>query len=138
MPDPAKSCDGLDSIFIAHIYKGDPDAWALTAAISGAHTLGGASVENSGFSGTWSDAINQGKFNNDYYKSILHKAWAPELNLGGNPNKNQWKRVDLGTSASHKEMMLDTDMCLAYDNNIAYSNCIRNRGQNCDSFLPGS
>ena len=132
MPNPANSCNGLFDIFVTHIYKGDPDAWALTAAISGAHTLGGAQIKNSGFEGTWSDAENQGKFNNDYYKSILHKGWGPELSVGGNPDINQWKRVDEGASASHKEFMLDTDMCLAYDNNIEYANCLRNRDRSAN------
>jgi hypothetical protein len=30
----------------------------MIAAISGAHTLGEASITNSGFSGLWSDGIN--------------------------------------------------------------------------------
>jgi len=30
----------------------------MIAAISGAHTLGGASIMHSGFSGLWSDGIN--------------------------------------------------------------------------------
>jgi hypothetical protein len=101
MPDPTESCDGLTKIFIEHIYTGWPDAWALTAAISGAHTLGSASAENSGFVGTWSDALNQGKFNNNYYKSILHKGWSPLLDVGGKKGRNQWQRVDRGTNPKH-------------------------------------
>lgn len=90
MPDPEKSCNGLSDIFVDHIYRGEDDAWALTAAISGAHTLGDASIANSGYSGSWSDAENQRKFNNNYYHSILQKGWSPLLSVGGNPAKNQW------------------------------------------------
>jgi hypothetical protein len=50
----------------------------MTAAISGAHTVGGARLENSGYNGYWSDVENQGLFNNDYFRSIVLKGWAPE------------------------------------------------------------
>lgn len=62
MPDPEKGCfgkdghDGLKQIFVDNIYKGRKDAWTLTAAISGAHTVGGASKVNSGYNGHWSSA----------------------------------------------------------------------------------
>lgn len=89
----------------------------MTAAISGAHTLGQARISNSGFNGHWSDQINQGKFNNDYYKSLLLKGWSPELSINGNTNKNQWKRIDDHVEENgHHELMLNSDMCLAYKN----------------------
>jgi hypothetical protein len=47
----------------------------MTAAISGAHTLGSATIANSGYNGFWSDVNNSGIFNNDYYKAILLKGW---------------------------------------------------------------
>lgn len=78
MPNPTDGCGGtlgLKNIFVDHIYKGsdtqNSNAWKQTAAISGAHTLGKATIANSGFNGFWSDLSNSGKFNNDYYKSIL-------------------------------------------------------------------
>lgn len=86
----------------------------MTAAISGAHTLGSASIENSGYNGFWSDINNSGIFNNDYYKAILFKGWGQELAVDGNRNKNQFKRIGRGSNGRHKEMMLTTDMCLAY------------------------
>lgn len=48
MPNPEHGChgkdgkDGLEQIFVDNIYKGRADAWTMTAAISGAHTVGGA------------------------------------------------------------------------------------------------
>jgi hypothetical protein len=51
------------------------EAWGLTAAISGAHTLGKAQVKNSGYNGWWSDAKNSMKFNNNYYSSLVFKGW---------------------------------------------------------------
>ena len=49
MPDPENSCGqdtgstaGLKQIFVENIFAERSDAWALTAAIMGAHTLGSA------------------------------------------------------------------------------------------------
>ena len=75
MPNPTNGCPGLEDVFIDHVYKDRSNAWTLTAAISGAHTLGSARISTSGFNGFWSDTTNQGKFNNDYYKSIILKGW---------------------------------------------------------------
>ena len=58
------------------------------AAISGAHTVGKVSLENSGYEGFWSKAEEQGKFNNDYYKSVLQAGWGPDLSVNGNDEKN--------------------------------------------------
>lgn len=120
MPNPELGCDGLKDIFIDHIYAAQGDmAWNLTAAISGAHTLGSASIENSGYNGFWDHPRESGIFNNAYYKSILLKGWYQELAVGGNPDKNQFKRIDAEIDDDHKEMMLSTDMCLAFDANQA-------------------
>lgn len=102
MPNPENGClgdannDGLLQIFVENIYgvKSSQDAWGLTAAIMGAHTVGMASLGNSGYDGHWSDANNQGLFNNDYYRSLLAKGWGPETSVDGNNAKNQWKIVD--------------------------------------------
>jgi len=96
MPDANVGCSHLEHIFVNHVYagNGDNNAWAMTAAISGAHTLGSAKTANSGFNGHWSTASEQGKFNNDYYKSLILKGWGPELAINGNSNKDQWKRID--------------------------------------------
>ena len=97
---------------------GMPRGWYLTAALSGAHTLGRAMPGNSGYFGWWSHHAEQQVFNNDYYKSLLFKGWRPQLAAFGNPSKNLWLRADdLGDRAdvlAHPEMMLDTDLCLAY------------------------
>ena len=118
MPDPVLGCDGLDTIFIQQLYKCQPNNWELTAAISGAHTLGQAKIENSGFNGWWSSPNQQGIFNNNYFRSILTKGWSAELAVNGVPGMNQWQRTDGGASSTHKEMMFDTDMCLAYRHSV--------------------
>ena len=67
----------------------------MTAAISGAHTIGSAKLENSGYNGFWSDAKSSGIFNNDYYMSAIAKGWGPERAVNGNPDKNQWKITEI-------------------------------------------
>ena len=124
MPNPELGCDGLKSIFIDHVYKASSTPWILTAAISGAHTLGSAKLANSGYNGFWSNAENAHLFNNDYYISMVAKGWGPELAVGGNKGKTQWKRIDKGTNPKQKEQMLNTDMCLVWENNKALVDCI--------------
>lgn len=61
MPDAENGCDDLKTVFIDHIYskfRNERYRWKLTAAISGAHTIGKVNQENSGFVGTWSDETN--------------------------------------------------------------------------------
>jgi hypothetical protein len=130
MADPEEGCDGLSSIFIDHIYSGqDGKEWEFTAAISGGHTVGSASIEYSGYDGWWGSAVQGGIFNNDYFKSILLKGWYQEKSVDGDSSKNQFRRIDQGRNNGHKEKMLSTDMCLAYDANPDANNC----GNNCNS-----
>lgn len=137
MPNPELGCAGLKSIFHDHIYNHTGMPWTMTAAISGAHTIGSAKLNNSGYSGFWSDEKSQGFFNNDYYKSVLATGWAPDLAVNGDPGKNQWKRVDQKREESHIEMMLTTDLCMAFRNNPGYVECMRvkkgtkNKGKVC-------
>lgn len=130
MPNPEHACegkgpgkDGLKQIFVDNIYRDAEFPWTMTAAISGAHTVGSAKVEMSGYDGFWSDAVNSGIFNNDYYKSAIMKGWGPERAVNGNQEKNQWKLVDRGQDQEHKQLMLTTDMCLAYKNNVEKFHC---------------
>jgi len=80
-------------------------------------------------------------FDNVYYKNLLVKGWGPKLAVNGTEEKNQWKRIDKGVENAkypgHIEMMLNTDMCLAYDNNVEHSECMdRTGGDNraCKKF----
>lgn len=150
MPNPENGCsgthvrgeEGLEQIFNENIYYGSGAPWSYTAAISGTHTLGQAKPENSGYEGFWSDVHNQGWFNADYFRSIILKGWGPENNMKGtdgkeNEKKNQWQRVDNGRfdrkakkGTYHKEMMLTTDLCMAYKSNGGYDECMIRRRNN--------
>ena len=67
MPNPEHGChgrldedgnqlDGLQQIFVDHIFKDAEYPWTYVAAISGAHTVGSAKKENSGYDGFWASA----------------------------------------------------------------------------------
>lgn len=131
MPDPENGCQGLEDIFVDHIYADTGMPWTMTAAISGTHTLGSAKVKNSGYDGWWSDIENQGLFNNDYYRSMLVKGWTQELRVIDGKTKDQWVRSDMkgplerpDLNAKHKEIMLTTDLCMVYRNNPKFDDCM--------------
>jgi len=112
LPNPENSCTAVKETFVDSLGLN----WEQAAALSGVHTLGRAQINNSGYNGWWSDAENSRRFNNNYFTSIVLKGWAPETSIDGNPNKNQWQRVDSGVDEATlgKEMMLNTDMCLYF------------------------
>lgn len=130
MPNPEHSCLGDDAageknslkhVFIDHVYKGRADAWAMVAAISGAHTVGRANMGNSGYDGHWARASMTGKFDNDYYRSIIIDGWGPEEveDPPGSDKKTgkwQWRITNRKFRAdpAHPVMMLNSDMCMAY------------------------
>lgn len=89
MPDPENSCDDVSKVFFKHMFKYEGRSKKrLTAAIMGAHTIGSAKVENSGYKGTWSAPGNEGVFDNDYYKQLLIRGWGPDLAVNGNTGRN--------------------------------------------------
>jgi len=73
---------------VDNIFGKRKDGWSLTAAISGVHSVGSAKKQFSGYEGHWSDAAQQGKFNNNYYHSVLLSGWGPERAVNGNKKKN--------------------------------------------------
>ena len=46
---------------------------------------------------------------------MLFRGWGPELAMDNDAHKNQWKLVDMGAGSVHKEFMLNTDLCLAFN-----------------------
>lgn len=129
MPDPERGFDDLQEIFFDHIFKYENGKVKKrhTAAIMGAHTLGSAKVENSGYKGQWSSVGSEGTFDNDYYRQMLTRGWGPERAVEGNEERNQWKIVDSGEAGG---MMLNTDLALAYDNNSEHQKCMKENNNN--------
>mmetsp|Transcript_45869 Transcript_45869/g.91010 ORF Transcript_45869/g.91010 Transcript_45869/m.91010 type:complete len:439 (-) Transcript_45869:228-1544(-) len=111
LPNPESGCSAVRATFVEAMGLN----WAQSAALMGVHTLGRASLANSGYEGWWSDAESSRRFNNNYFWSILNKGWMPEV-VAENYNKNQWVRSDVGRDINvhGKEMMLNTDLCLAF------------------------
>jgi len=111
LPDAEDSCDAVERTFVDRMRL----SWEESAALMGVHTLGRSEIHNSGYNGFWSDAKNNRRFNNNYFISLLNKGWRPER-VNGNKNKNQWFRSDIGADEASlgKEMMLNTDLCLAF------------------------
>jgi len=91
----------------------------------GAHSIGSARVENSGYKGSWS--TSEGVFDNDYYRQMLTRGWGPDRAVEGNKDRNQWKTVDHGPPGI---MMLNSDLCLAYDNNSLHQACMEKHNFN--------
>jgi hypothetical protein len=121
LPNPFDGCVANEVTFLA------PDAfgmtWRQTAALMGVHTIGKATLQNSGYNGWWQDEQNVARFNNNYYISIVNHGWGPAVESSG---KSQWNREDSNSDSGHlhPEMMLNTDMCLVYRDVFAESsNC---------------
>ena len=68
-----KSCSEVERVFV----KSMGLDWKGAAALSGVHTLGSASVQNSGYDGAWLDPENSRRFDNAYYVAILAGGWVP-------------------------------------------------------------
>lgn len=124
MPDPENGLDDVKEIFFDHMFKYEKGSTKkrFTAAIMGAHTLGSAKVENSGYKGSWSGEGSEGVFDNDYYKQMLTRGWGPDLAVDGVEDRNQWKTVDSGPAGG---LMLNSDLALAYDNNEKHQKCMK-------------
>eukprot|EP00931_Biecheleriopsis_adriatica_P015182 TRINITY_DN11755_c0_g1_i1.p1 TRINITY_DN11755_c0_g1~~TRINITY_DN11755_c0_g1_i1.p1 ORF type:complete len:995 (-),score=146.79 TRINITY_DN11755_c0_g1_i1:47-2974(-) len=131
LPDPEVGCSATEKVFLRHLDL----SWEESAALMGVHTLGRAHRQNSGYHGWWSDPGNSRKFNNNYYVSLLSKAWGARVVEEG---KHQWDRVDTGAQgheSSGNEMMLNTDLCLAFSD-VAAADAVKNNQCSCTWIMP--
>jgi len=122
LPNPAHSCAAVDDVFVQKMGL----TWTLSAALMGVHTLGRAALENSGFDGWWTTPDRARRFGNGYFINMYAAGWCQEVNVnqcsdeaeaGGECHKkHQWKRCDVEhvELGQGHEMMLDSDLCLAY------------------------
>mmetsp|Transcript_11814 Transcript_11814/g.27533 ORF Transcript_11814/g.27533 Transcript_11814/m.27533 type:complete len:741 (+) Transcript_11814:74-2296(+) len=115
MPDPMKGCVENDRVFVKNIGL----SHRHTAAILGVHSLGRMRLENSGFgNGGWEGNPDTKRLDTTYYMSMLRNGWVRETTSKG---KVQWARSDDGRPRGpEKEIMLDSDLCLAYDELVMY------------------
>merc|ERR1719482_2413758 len=110
MPDAEKGCTAVKQNLLTPLNL----TWSQAAALMGGHTIGGASLGNSGYTGRWKEANATRLFDNGYFTSLVLKGWSPVKGVMGNSLKNAWRRADIGADETNKgyEMMLDSDMCL--------------------------
>lgn len=112
LPNPDNSCNDVERVFVNNMGL----TWRAATALMAVHSIGAASVNNSGFDGFWDTLEHSATFNNHYFVNLLATSWCPEqVEATG---KWQWRRceqVEEDQSDDVKnQMMLNTDMCLAY------------------------
>ena len=87
LPNPENGCDDVEKVFVNNLGLTRSQA----AALMGVHTIGKASLQNSGYSGWWQDEQNVARFNNNYYISIVNHEWGSSALSSG---KALWIRED--------------------------------------------
>jgi len=108
LPNPTHACDAVEEVFIERMGLSPEQATALM----GVHTLGRALPENSGYDGFWVSQQHAIEFSHHYYRAVIAIGWRPATTSQG---KTQWVRGDVNPGHPLSgEMMLNTDMCLAY------------------------
>jgi len=130
MPNPELGCSENDRVFVKNMGLSPRE----TAAIMGVHSLGRCRYENSGFDGGWEASLDTKILDTTYYKSMISNGWIREMTP--EPfSKTQWRRADGGANSYKKgsgftgpgylnlwkEIMLDTDLCLAYSELTEYN-----------------
>jgi len=65
---------------------------------------------------------------------MLTRGWGPQRSVNDDPGRNQWMTVDSGAPGG---LMLNSDLCLAYDNNSEHQECMKkenNNNRKCKKF----
>ena len=78
-----------------------------SVALMGAHTLGRATAQNSGFNGPW--VANQNSLDNIYYRDLVNRGW---VQRPSGPDNVQWQRTGRG---GPRTIMLNVDVALFKD-----------------------
>lgn len=99
-----QGCSETEDVFIRRMGM----TWENAVAIMGGHTLGHGNARNSGHQGTWSDsALAATVFDKKYYEQIFMNNWR----RSGQGRSQDWRT----SNAADDRMLLNTDVCLAYD-----------------------
>merc|ERR1711865_315013 len=99
LPDAAQGAQHLRDVFHRMGFNDQE-----IVALSGAHTLGSCHISRSGFDGPWTS--NPLKFDNAYFKHLLHQEWTPRTWDGP---------LQFQDDAGLGLMMLPTDVALKTD-----------------------
>mmetsp|Transcript_43603 Transcript_43603/g.100513 ORF Transcript_43603/g.100513 Transcript_43603/m.100513 type:complete len:759 (-) Transcript_43603:55-2331(-) len=125
MPDPEQGCIENSRVFVHNMGL----SFEETVAMLGVHSLGRCRLENSGFEGAWEGAPDIKVLDTTYYRSMIANGWRREKTPA---NRTQWRRSDEDApEASDRrihEIMLDTDLCLTFDEYIQYHDAMDPNG----------
>lgn len=112
LPIPSR-CQQVDLVFRSRMGL----SWRDAVALLGAHTLGRGDRAFSGHEGTWKVSNSAAQvFDKGYFTELLNNDWRMR-NLGGPANGGPPQDFTTGSAADNitGRMMLNTDICLAYD-----------------------
>jgi len=128
----AQGCDQVEKTFITQMGLD----WRDAVALLGAHTLGFGSTSFSGHDGMWVDEEQETiTFDKRYYEEILRRAWrlrdpenntpTEDLSIHLGAPKQDWTWA--GPNDGNPRMMLNADICLAFDIDSGIDCCTRIR-----------
>lgn len=88
-------------------------------ALIGAHVLGRANLNNSGYDGPW--VKRNDEFTNAYFVDLLHKPWIKQKeDVEPFGERTTWRRFADGRMFFEEEIMLQTDVDLAFQTTGGY------------------
>mmetsp|Transcript_55061 Transcript_55061/g.101928 ORF Transcript_55061/g.101928 Transcript_55061/m.101928 type:complete len:488 (-) Transcript_55061:26-1489(-) len=116
LPNPEGGKHAMEECFIDRLGL----TWAEAAAIMGGHVA--ARARHNGDAGWWAAPRHANVFDNSYFVAMLTHGWRLELPPHGITVEvdRRWSRSDV---ANEDQLMLGTDLCLAYDINHNNSHC---------------
>lgn len=97
-------CSQTEDVFLNRMGM----TWEDAVALMGAHTLGHGNEDNSGHQGTWAPTTGEATvFDKKYYEQLFMNNWR----MSGEGRDQDWRT---GNNWNDR-MMLNTDVCLAYN-----------------------
>ena len=108
LPSHQLGLDHVRDVFTKRMGFSDDEIVALM----GAHTIGRGHVQHSGFDMAWDSTMMT--FDNQYYQEILNGEWA-RARVKANDLHNWVDPRFANTLTGNRNMMLNTDMALAFD-----------------------
>jgi len=93
-------------------------------ALMGAHSLGSAEIQNSGFQGNQIPKNTQ--FSNAYYKLTLRRTWQLNSTLGVNQEGWQSTKGNLIRFDTDVELLIDPSTCTEFGGSLGMGNCQTN------------
>jgi catalase (peroxidase I) len=127
-PTRAMPSPNLNTAEVLHFFSNEFGFGAEeVVALMGAHTIGEAIVENSGFDGKWVN--NNERLDNRYYNAMIGDdgslenwfdapGWTQETINNNDPNiptRTQWRRGGNNNNNPDADIMLNTDIALVRD-----------------------